>query len=371
LQNATKFGGAKIKRVNNLYEQIYSFENLYEAYLTARLGKKMRAEVLEFTARLEENLIEIQNELMHQTYEIGRYREFFVYEPKQRMIMALPFKDRVVQWAIYRVVNPIFEKGFYEHSYACRVGKGTHAASDKLQEWLRIVNKKPGKWYFLKMDISKYFYRVDHEILLKQIKKKIKDQELIELLEKITKSETTLFGLPTASSLAETDVREAGKGMPIGNLTSQMFANIYLNDLDKFVKHELKAHYYIRYMDDFILLSNDKKQLHEWKRAINDFLDADLKLQTNNKTCVRPINLGIEFVGYQTWFSHRKLRKSTTKRMKKRLKYLQKRYANYEATPETIRQSMQSYLGMLNKTDAYRLKKKLTKELVFRRKEQK
>lgn len=368
MQNATKFGGVKIKRVNNLYEQIYSFENLYEAYLTARLGKKMRVEALEFTARLEENMIEIQNELMHQTYGIGKYREFFVYEPKQRMIMALPFKDRVVQWAIYRVVNPIFEKGFYEHSYACRISKGTHAASDKLQEWLRIVNKKPGKWYYLKMDISKYFYRVDHDILLKQIKRKVKDQKLIDLLEKIIKSETTLFGLPTASSLAETDIREPDKGMPIGNLTSQMFANIYLNDLDKFVKHELRARYYIRYMDDFILLSNDKRQLHAWKDSIIHFLDYELRLHTNNKTCIRPISLGIEFVGYQTWATHKKLRKSTTKRMRKRLRYLQKQYARNQITPENVRQSIMSYHGLLNKADSYLLKKKIASSYIFRRK---
>lgn len=361
-------GGRIIKRVGNLIEEIYDFENLYDAYKTARKGKMNRKEILAYTANLEENLIEIQNELIHGMYEVGAYREFFIYEPKQRMIMSLPFKDRVIQWAIYRVLNPIFEKSFYEHSYACRVGKGTHSASEKLQEWLRIVNKKPGKWYYLKMDISKYFYRVDHEILLALIERRIKDKKVIDLLRKIICSETAKFGLPASSSLSEVDIREDGRGMPIGNLTSQMFANIYLNELDKFVKNELHAKYYLRYMDDFILLSDDKFQLHAWKDSIIHFLDRELRLHTNNKTCIRPINLGVEFVGYQTWATHKKLRKSTTKRMRKRLKYLQKQYANREITPEKVRQSIMSYHGLLDKANSYRLKKKIANSYVYTRK---
>ncbi len=365
----TRRGCDYIKRIGNLYEEICSFDNLYEAYLTARKGKKYREEVLEFTANLEENLIEIQNELLHNTYEVGRYREFFVYEPKQRMIMALPFKDRVIQWAIYRVVNPIFEKQFYEHSYACRVGKGTHSAANKLQSWLQMVNKKPGKWYYLKMDISKYFYRVDHDILLKIMAKKIKDKELMDLLSLIINSESTKFGLPVGASLTETDIREGDKGMPIGNLTSQMFANVYLNELDKFVNNELQAHHYVRYMDDFILLSNDKRQLHEWKESIMVFLDEELKLQTNNKTCVRPVSLGIEFVGFQIWFSHKKLRKSTVKRMKSHLKYLQKQYSRHDIDIPSVRQAIMSYKGMLDQTDAHLLKTKMSQRYVFSRKQ--
>ncbi|MCI3027671.1 reverse transcriptase/maturase family protein [Desemzia sp. C1] len=340
---------------------------MYQAYLAARKGKRYREEVLRFSANLEENLIEIQNELIFHTYEVGKYREFFVYEPKQRMIMALPFKDRVVQWAIYRVLNPLFEKQYYDHSYACRVGRGTHSAANKLQEWLRIVNKKPGKWYYLKMDISKYFYRVDHEILINIIENKTKDEELLSLLRLLINSESTEFGLPVASSLTDTNVREGDKGMPIGNLTSQLFANIYLNELDKFVKNELKARYYIRYMDDFVLLSNDKQELNQWKEEIISFLDEKLSLQTNNKTCIRPIALGIEFVGFRIWFTHKKLRKSTVRRMKTHLKYLQKQYGRNEIDVPRVHQAVMSYKGMLDQTDAHLLKNKLSQDGVFRR----
>lgn len=324
--------------------------------------------MLKFTANLEENLIEIQNELMHHTYEVGRYREFFVYEPKQRLIMALPFKDRVIQWATYRVLNPVFENQFYEHSYACRVGKGTHLAAETLQDWLRVVSKKPGKWYYLKMDISKYFYRVDHEVLLNMIGRRIKDPEVMHLLRLIICSEGTKFGLPAASSLIEVDVRESGRGMPIGNLTSQLFANIYLNELDNFVKHELRTHYYVRYMDDFILLSDDKKQLHEWKESIMNYLETELGLHTNNKTCVRPISLGVEFVGYNIWNTHMKLRKSTVNRMRKRLKYIQKKYSEHQMEIGSVKQTVMSYIGMLNHGNSYRLTNKLSDNYVFTRK---
>lgn len=333
----------------------------------ARKGKEYRDEVLIFSANLEENLIEIQNELIYHTYEVGAYREFFVYEPKQRMIMALPFKDRVVQWAIFRVLDPIFEKKYYEHSYACRVDKGTHKAINQLQNWLRIVNKRPEKYCYLKMDISKYFYRVDHEILLKIMSRTIDDDDVIGLLSLIINSESTKFGLPVGASLVDIDQREGDKGMPIGNLTSQLFANVYLNELDKFVKHTLHTKFYIRYMDDFLLLSDDKRQLHAWKDEIIDYLDSELALHTNNKTCIRPISLGIEFVGYKVWFSHKKLRKSTTKRMRKRLKYLQKHYARGEIMPENIGMTINSYLAMLKSADSHRLTSKILSDTTFTR----
>lgn len=339
--------GANIKRVGNLYEEIYSFENLFEAFFMARKKKKDRREVLEFTANLEENLIELQNELIHHAYKVGEYYEFFVNEPKRRMVMALPFRDRVVQWAIYRV------------------GKGTHSAANKLQEWLKIVEKRPEKYYYLKMDISKYFYRVDHEILIKMIRKRVKDEEAISLLTLIIKSEDTDFGLPVGSSLIEVTDRESDTGMPIGNLTSQMFANIYLNELDKFVKHALKTHFYARYMDDFIILSDDKSELHDFKNQIIVFLDDELRLQTNNKTCVRPTALGIEFVGYKIWATHKKIRKSTTKRVRKKLRFTQKQYARGEITAEKVSQKVQSCFAVFDNADSKLLREKFSETYVF------
>lgn len=236
-----------MKKFRNIYEKIYDFENLYQAYLEARKCKRYRQDVLQFSANLEENLIQIQNELIYKTYKVGRYREFFVYDPKKRLIMALPFKDRVVQWAIYRQLNPILDKQYIYDSYGCRIGKGTHKAADRLQYWLRQVYRKPEKYYYLKLDISKYFYRVDHQVLMEIIKKKFDDPDLIWLMDKIINSEDTKFGLPLNIDPDKCTIEDrlADVGMPIGNLTSQMFANLYLNELDQHVKHELKLHYYI------------------------------------------------------------------------------------------------------------------------------
>ncbi len=356
-----------MKRYGYLYEKIYDFENLYEAYLEARKCKRYRPDVLEFTTNLEENLIQIQNELIWKTYEVGRYREFYVYEPKKRLIMALPFKDRVVQWAIYRVLFPLFNKGFYEHNYACRIGKGTHAAADKLQYWLRKVDRKPQKYYYLKMDISKYFYRVDHDIAMKILERKIKDKDTLWLLEKIIRNDHVPFGLPLGADPGGCHKcdRLYDKGMPIGNLTSQLLANIYLNELDQFCKHSLRIKYYIKYMDDFIILHNDKKYLRKLKAEIEHFLNGKLELHLNNKTCIRPISTGVEFVGFRIWPTHRRLKKKTALKMKRRLKYLQKAYARGEATFEEVNSSVQSYLGMLKHCNSYNLSNKMLSALVF------
>lgn len=354
-----------MKRYGYLYEQIFDFENLYYAYLEARKEKRYRDDVLKFSANLEENLIQIQNELIWKTYEVGRYREFYVYEPKKRLIMALPFKDRVVQWAIYRVLNPIFDRCFIEHSYACRVGKGTHSAANHLQYRLRQLSRKPEKYYYLKMDISKYFYRVDHRIALSILERKIKDKDVLWLLEKIIKNDEMPFGLPLGMEPGECpkDMRLYDKGMPIGNLTSQLLANIYLNELDQFCKHRLRIKFYIRYMDDFIILHHDKRYLHRAKRDIEGFLNEELKLHLNSKTCIRPITTGIEFVGYRIWATHRKLKKKTAIKMKRRLRYLRKNYERGKTTWEEVNSSLQSYMGLLKHCNSYGLRNKLLEEL--------
>ncbi|XJZ25934.1 reverse transcriptase domain-containing protein [Bacillota bacterium Lsc_1132] len=348
-----------MKREGNLYEKICDFENLYQAYLEARRGKRYRNDVLKYTANLEENLIQIQNELLYDMYRVGKYREFYVYEPKKRLVMALPFKDRIVQWAIYRQLYPIFSRSFIQHSYACQEGRGTHAAAKNLQNWLRIVSKKPGKWYYLKLDVSKYFYRVDHKILINIMARKIKDKRVLRLLWTIIKSETTKFGLPTAASLTETDVRLEDRGMPIGNLTSQLFANVYLNELDQFAKHTLGLRYYTRYMDDVILLHDDKKELQRIKTEIERFLNEELKLDLNNKTCIRPISLGIEFVGFRIWNTHKKIKKHTAQKIRKNLKRIQRKYAAGLMSLDKVKSTLFSYLGMLEHCDSYLLKRKV------------
>lgn len=311
-----------MQSIKNIYDKIYDFENLHKAWEEARKGKRYRDDVLIFNRNYEEQLINIQNHLIYETYEVGKYHTFYVYEPKKRLIMSLPFKDRIVQWAIYRQLFPLYEKTFIFDSYACRKGKGTHKAADRLQYWLRQTERKPERYYYLKMDISKYFYRVDHDILLKILARRIKDQRLLNLLEKIINCESMNFGLPPGKEPDEVEVsdRLGNKGMPIGNLTSQMFANIYLNEVDQYAKHELGLHYYIRYMDDIIILHHDKKYLAEVKELLRAFLSDELRLDLNNKTAIRPCSMGVDFVGFRIWSTHRRLKKKTAVKIKRNLK---------------------------------------------------
>ena len=348
-----------MKTLKNVFEQVVDYDNLYRAYLNARLCKRYRYEVLNFSAHLEDNLVKLQKELIDRTYTLGKYREFYIYEPKKRLIMAQPFKDRVVQWAIYQVLNPVFAQGYITDSYACIKERGTHKAVKRLHYWLRQVGKKPEKYYFLMLDISKYFYRIDHDVLMGILKRKIRDDDMIFLLDKIVNSSETNFGLPPGKSPGEVkrSDRVSEKGMPVGNLSSQMFANLYLNELDQYCKRTLGIHFYVRYMDDVIILHQDKDQLHEWKRIIDTFLKEKLQLDLNEKTCIRPITLGVEFCGYKIWNTHIKLRKSTALKMKRNLKKLQKEYAAGEVTVEEAKQTISSYLGILKHCDSYSLKR--------------
>ena len=350
-----------MKKIKNLFPAIYDFENLFYAYKAAIKGKRYRADVMKFTDRLEDNLIILQNELIWGTYDVGRYNIFYVYEPKKRLIMSLLFKDRVAQQAIYRQLNPLIEKRFIHDSYACRVKKGTHKAIDRLQYWLRQTERKPTRYYYLKLDVSKYFYRIDHDILKRILSDMIDDKPLLDLLAKIIDCEDTKFGLPMGADIGDVAFDEmlSDVGLPIGNLTSQMFANLYLNELDQFCKHKLRLHYYIRYMDDIIILHNDKKELERIKRAIADFLGEKLNLQLNKKTCIRPTSMGIEFVGYRVWSTHRKLRKKTAKKLRKRLKYLFHAYTVGEIDKETLERSVASYRGILKHFNSYGLRQKL------------
>lgn len=354
------------KQIKKVYNNLCSYENLYQAYLNARKCKRFRSEVLEFTFNLEENLMEIQKELLNHSYKVGGYREFYVYEPKQRLIMALPFRDRVVQWAIYQLINPIFDNSYIFDSYGCRVGKGTHRAIQRLHYWLQQVNRKEERYYYLKLDISKYFYRVDHTILINLLRRKIKDEELLQLLMTIITYDGTLFGLKLNGDVNNPADRISGKGMPIGNLTSQMFANLYLNELDQYCKRTLSIRYYVRYMDDVIILSNDKGKLHQYKALIEDFLNNKLDLHLNNKTAIRPISTGVEFVGYRLWPTHVKMRKSTALKMKKRLKYVKKQYENKQLPFEKVNATVQSYMGILKHCDSYSLQSKIFEKLVFK-----
>lgn len=349
--------------LDDVYDNICEYEWLYQSHLEARKGKRYRNDILVFTDNLEENLIQIQNELLWETYSVGKYRSFYVREPKLRLVMALQYRDRIVQWAIYKKLYPFYDKTFIEDSYACRRNKGTHKAADRLQYWLRQVSRRPGQWYYLKLDISKYFYRVDHKVLLDILSRRIKDERLIRLLERIINSEDTCFGLPAGFSPEDCteEMWLNDVGMPIGNLTSQLFANIYLNELDQLCKHELNLHFYVRYMDDVIILLDSKERLAEIKGIIEDFLNGNLHLDLNKKTAIRPAWTGVDFVGFRIFATHRKLKKQTARRMIRNVKRLCEGIQEGKVSKEELFRTAASYNGILEHCNSFGLRRKLNR----------
>jgi len=343
--------------IGHTFEQIYNFENILDAAYQCRKGKTKAHTTLCFFNNLEENIIHIQNELMWGMYKMSDYHHFYVFEPKRRLISAPHFRDRVVQRAIYNIIEQLFDKQYIHDSYACRRGKGTHKGANRAQAFIRDVERKHGKAFALKADISRYFSSIDHYILKSIIGAKIRCSHTKRLL---------FYIIDNSPSDAH------GVGIPLGNLTSQIFANIYLNELDRFAKHKLKAKNYIRYMDDFVIIHHDKTQLHQWRRDIELFLHQQLRLKTNSKTQVFPVakknGRALDFLGYRIYSTHRLLRKSTVKRIKTKLKKYRKQYAIGEIQFSEINQSIQSWLGHASHADAHHLKQALFKE-PFRRKQ--
>jgi RNA-directed DNA polymerase len=340
------------KKIKGVFDDIFSIRNLYEAYLDAARGRRYEREVLRFSEDLWANLRALRDEILSGTYEVKQYYKFYVYEPKKRMVMSIPFRDRVVQWAIYRKINPILAKRYITDSYGCVEGRGQLKAGLRVKGWLEYVSRKPGRWYYLKLDISKYFYRVPHDRLKAVLRKHIADERLLNVLDGIIDCKHTAFGLPDGAAPDDGVEMVYDVGMPIGNLLSQIFANVYLNELDQYCKRVLRCRYYVRYIDDMVILSGSKEQLKAWKMAIEMFVQQELGLKLNRKTCIRPINQGIEFVGYRIWHNRMVLRKSTTLRMKRGLKHMMEAYRRYEITAERARATFNSYTGMLKHTDS-------------------
>lgn len=358
---------SEIKTIQNAWAVITEFEYLCEADHNARKGKRYRQEILAFTAAFEHNLFVIQAQMQGGTYILGPYRKLWVFVPKKRLVMALRYPDRIVQWSLYQYLNPIYDKLFIEDSYACRKDKGSHKAAQRLQYWMRQVSRKPdAKWYYLKLDISKFFYRVNHAKLLEILSRRIKDPELMRFLDSVINSRAEAFGLPRGRTPQDTPPEEwlYDVGMPIGNLTSQLFANIYMNELDQYAKHVLHIHYYIRYMDDVIVLAETKEQLQEWKERIEAFLRDELFLDLNDKTCIRPVSMGIEFVGVRIYATHMKLRKSTVGRLKREVKKITEMYATGEMSKEDFDRRVASIKGLLAHTQSASLRGRLN--LIYR-----
>lgn len=327
-------------------------ENLEAAYKYVRLGKRYDKEVLRFGYNALDNLICINNDLTWKTYQIGPYREFIIKDPKERLIQYLPLRDRIVQQSLHQVIEPIFDKGFIGDSYACRTGKGTHRAMYRLRYFLNAAQARwPGKEiYYLHCDIRKYFPHIDHDILYNLVCRKIKCPDTLKLVRAIIDSSTS------------------DPGLPIGSLFSQLSANIYLNVLDQFVKHDLRERFYLRYMDNFIIVHHDKKHLQTVKEEIRGLLANSLCLKLNPKgTMINKAANGIEFVGYRVYADHVKIKKASIKRMKKLLKVMQAMYRKRTASIWDIAQRIRSWLGHCCHADARRITEIVLSGAVFTR----
>lgn len=337
------------KTYGNLWPEVISWPSLTAAWERTARGRTRQRDVIAFRSDLEPNLIEIQESLIHRTYHTGPYHRFFIYEPKKREIASLPLKDRVVQHALVQVIEPIFEARYIDQSFACRVGKGAHKGADTLQRYMREVKRENGALYALKADISKYFPSVCHDVLKRIIRRRITCADTLWLIDGILDSAADPYAIMP-------------RGIPIGNLSSQMFANIYLNELDHFLKHTLREPRYVRYMDDFAVIHHDKAHLHEIRRAIEDFLWAELGLRTNAKTQVFPIGgngRALDFLGYRIWPTHRALRKNCINRMKRKMRRMATLYNLGRMSWDEIDPVIMSWIGHAKHADTYNLRDKV------------
>jgi retron-type reverse transcriptase len=334
-------GGIRCKIFHNIFDDIISLENLFSTWEEFKRGKRNKPDVPKFEYNLEANIFQLQQELKAKTYKHSNYNSFYIQDPKLRRIHKACVKDRVLHHAIFRILYPIFDPTFISDSYSCRIKKGTHKAVNRLQQFARKVSKNNTKnCYILKCDVKKFFDSIDHDILISLIQKRIRNNETIWLIEEIIKS----FSI------------SPNKGLPLGNITSQLFANIYLNELDQFIKHALKVKYYIRYCDDFVILSNNNEYLKELILTINDFLKEKLKLSLHSdKIKIRKYHQGIDFLGYVSFPYYRILRTKTKRRMFKKIQQRIKELKRGEISKESFNQTIQSYFGALKHCNSHKV----------------
>lgn len=362
-----------MKKATGVLDRVIDYENLLKATKESSKGKRYHHEAMAFRENLCENILELTKEMQDGTYESGRYRERFVYIPQTRLIQVSVFRDRVAQQAIYLVLRGILEKHYISDSYACRKGKGTHEATKRVQYWLRQIHRKPdGQSYTaVKIDVAKFFYRLDHDIIMQTLCQYIDDPEFMHIAENIIRCGHTPFGLPEGKGCKDIPAGERlfGVGVPIGSLMSQTVANLVMNEADQYAKHTLKIKYYIRYMDDIIILAPDLQTAQDWIEAMRCFLRDRLKLQCNRKTQIIPLSHGIPFVGRKIWATHITLRKSTRQHMKKALKHKARQYAQGLITQDSALQAITSYLGLCKHVDAQYLREWIAENIVLRKEE--
>ncbi len=322
-------GGGNVSLIH-MYELIISLENLFDAWQEFLKGKRKRKDVAEFSENLSKNIYNLHLDLVNKTYQHGSYHAFNISDPKPRNIHKATVRDRLLHHAIYRVLYPYFDKKFISDSYSCRLNKGTHKAIRQFQRYFWKVSQNNTKQcWVLKCDIKKFFASIDHSILIVILKKHIHDADAIRLLE-------TIIG-----SFYST---QPDKGLPLGNLTSQLLVNIYMNEFDQFIKHRLKVKYYIRYADDFVVLSRDRNFLLQNVRYIVHFLYERLILSLHpGKVFIKTFASGVDFLGWVRFPNYRILRTTTKRRMLKKL------------SKNPSKEIITSYRGLLKHGNTYKL----------------
>lgn len=339
-----------MKIYKNLFGRIASLDNLFASWDRFKSDKQKKRDVQEFEINLEQYLFQLHRDLVVKRYKHGAYTGFWIHDPKPRHIHKATVRDRILHHAIFRVLNPVFEPTFIAHSFSCRVGKGTHKGVAALNRIVRQVSRNGHRACFaLKCDIQKFFNTVDHDILLHILSLRIQDTDTMSLLREIVAS----FNAPNSNPLEL-------KGVPIGNLTSQLFVNVYMNEFDQFVKHQLKIKNYIRYTDDFVIISDDKRSLENLIQPVRKFLLDKLALKLHpKKVCIRNLNRGIDFLGYIILPHYRILRTKTKQRIFRKLRHRTTEYKNDLITKQNLEQSLQSYLGVLSHANTYNFSNEL------------
>jgi RNA-directed DNA polymerase len=348
------------KRYHHLWPQLVSFTNLWAAFKKGAKGKRSKSAVADFEYHLEANLLQLRTELRTGSYQPGAYQSFTVHDPKKRLISAAPFRDRVVHHALVNRLQPIYERKFIHDTYANRVGKGTHRALDRCTQYLRRFR------FVLPMDVQQYFPAIDHAILLATLRQTIADDHVLNLCAqiiasgaKVHKRTSSPIYFPGDDLFAATRPRS----LPIGNMTSQFWANVYLNGLDHFIKRQLKCPGYIRYVDDMLLFADTKAELHHWRAEVIQYM-AGLRLTIHtNRAQPRPTKIGIPFLGFQVFPNHRRLKRRNALQARRRLKTRIDQYQQGEIDLAGLDASVQSWANHASHGDTWRLRKALFTDL--------
>ncbi len=345
-------------------QRIYSFESLLEAYRLARRDNRYKRQVCRFDLYLESNLLRLQWEIKTGRYTPSPYTYFTVTEPKLRHVAAPNFRDRVFHHALISVIEPAFDKTFIYDSFACRKGKGTHLAMRRTKRFLQAGRSRYGKstpLYILQCDIAKFFPSISWDILLTLIEKKITSPQTLAVIRKIITTHTGYIKMDKITSLPQNVINiEERHGLPIGNLTSQLFANVYLNPLDHLVNESLQEHSYGRYMDDFFIIHPDIGHLVKARQEIKDYLQDTLHLTLHpKKSAITNVKDGVAFVGYRIFYDHVLVRSNTLQRFQRKYQATKKLVAKGTLPEKRLTELEGSFGGHLHFADSYGLSKSL------------